>query len=102
MFGQKLIRITRISHKPLRDELQKLGLNLNEKKTEKIYDVSLFLEQSEEDEYLERLSNHFDSVVNPLWILNSEHRAIFASSYHNDKLWWHKIEYYQKCLRAIK
>jgi len=86
----------------LRDELQKLGLNLNEKKTEKVYDVSLFLEQSEEDEYLDRLSNRFKSVVNPLWIMNSEHRAIFASSYHNDKLWWHNIECYQKCLRAIK
>ncbi|MGQ4646809.1 reverse transcriptase domain-containing protein [Lyngbya aestuarii] len=86
----------------LRDELQKLGLNLNEKKTEKIYDVSLFLEQSEEDEYLERLSNRFKSVVNPLWIMNSEHRAIFASSYHTDMLWWYNIECYQNCLKAIK
>lgn len=86
----------------LRDELQKLGLNFNEQKTEKIYEIPLFLEQCNEDKCLERLSDHFDSVVNPLWILNSEHRAIFASSYHNDKLWWHNIECYQKCLRAIR
>ncbi|MEG3899960.1 MULTISPECIES: RNA-directed DNA polymerase [unclassified Microcoleus] len=86
----------------LTDELQKLGLNLNDKKTEKIYEVSSFLEQSNDDELLEKLSERFDSVVNPLWILNSEHRAIFSSSYRNDELWWHNIERYQQCLRAIR
>jgi hypothetical protein len=40
--------------------------------------------------------------VNPLWILNSEHRAIFASAYHNDELWWHHIGQYQQCLKALK
>ena len=84
----------------LKAELSVLGLNLNDSKTEKI-DVPTFLGQSDEDDCLEGLSARFDSVVNPLWILNSGHRAIFASSYHNDAQWWHNIECYQQCLKAI-
>ena len=38
----------------LKSELQNLGLNLNESKTEKIYDVSSFLDQSDEDDRLEK------------------------------------------------
>jgi SAM-dependent methyltransferase len=86
----------------LKEELNSLGLNLNETKTEKIYNITSFLEQSDEDEYLEKLSDCFDSIVNPLWILNSEHRAIFASSFHNDELWWHNITCYQRCLKYLK
>jgi len=86
----------------LRNELQKLGLRLNEGKTERIYEISVFLEQSKEDECLERLSERYDCIVNPLWILNSEHRPIFRSSYNNDERWWHNIECYQQCLRAIR
>lgn len=86
----------------LKGELNNLGLNLNEAKTEKIHEIALFLEQSDEDECLEKLSDRFDSIVNPLWILNSEHRAIFASAYHNDELWWHHIGQYQQCLKALK
>jgi hypothetical protein len=86
----------------LNNVLNDLGLNLNEAKTEKIYEIASFLEQSDEDECLEKLSDRFDSIVNPLWILNSEHRAIFASSYHKDELWWHHIGRYQQCLKALK
>ncbi len=86
----------------LRDELQKIGLNLNKTKTDKIYQVDSFLEQSKEDELLNQLNKRFDSVVNPLWILNFEHRAILASFYHNDQLWWYNIERYQQCLISIK
>lgn len=86
----------------LKDELQELGLNLNETKTERIYKVTSFLEQSDEDEVLERLSDRFESIVNPLWILNSEHRATLTSSYHKDELWWHNIESYQQCLESIR
>ncbi|MBO1352296.1 MAG: hypothetical protein EBE86_035290 [Hormoscilla sp. GUM202] len=86
----------------LKNELNSLGLNLNEEKTERIYNISTFLEQSDEDDCLERLSERFDSVVNSLWILNSEHRAILASYYHNDMQWWHNIECYRQCLKAIK
>ncbi|ODH02426.1 hypothetical protein A4S05_24475 [Nostoc sp. KVJ20] len=85
----------------LGDELKKLGLNFNEEKTEED-NICSFLQQSNDDEYLERLSDRFDSVVNPLWILNSEHRAIFASFYHNDQLWWHNIQCYEQCLKTIK
>ena len=84
-------------------ELNKLGLKLNAKKTEKIYNASTFLQQSEEDDTcLERLSKHFDRIVNPLWILNSEHRSVLIKSYDNDERWWNNIERYQQCLRAIK
>ncbi|MGD1943717.1 MAG: reverse transcriptase domain-containing protein [Leptolyngbyaceae cyanobacterium] len=86
----------------LREELNNLGLKLNESKTEKIYDVASFLEQSDEDECLEKLSDKFDGIVNPLWILNSEHRATFSSSYHNDELWWHHIGQYQQCLKILR
>lgn len=86
----------------LKEELNNLGLQLNESKTEKIYKITSFLEQSNEDECLEKLSDRFDSIVNPLWILNSEHRAIFASAYHNDELWWHHIGQYQQCLKVLK
>ena len=86
----------------LNGALDDLGLKLNESKTEKIYKIASFLEQSDEDECLEKLSDRFDSIVNPLWILNSEHRAIFTSSYRNDKLWWYHIGQYQQCLKALK
>lgn len=86
----------------LKDGLHRLGLNLNEHKTGKIHDVSLFLKQCDEDECLERLSERFDSIVNPLWILNQEHRAIFASCYHNDEIWWHNIKCYQQCLSTVR
>ncbi|NEP68733.1 MULTISPECIES: RNA-directed DNA polymerase [Moorena] len=86
----------------VKDELHKLGLNLNENKTERIYQVSSFLEQSDQDQCLDELSDRFDCVVNPLWIMNSEHRAIFKSAFHKDELWWYHIHHYQQCLREIK
>ena len=86
----------------LKEELDKIGLKLNDGKTEKIYEVSDFLKQCEDDECLEQLSKRFESIINQLWILNPDHRAIFKSSYHNDDLWWHNIENYQQCLRAIE
>jgi len=86
----------------LRDELQKLGLKLNARKTERIDKVSVFLQQSKEDECLEKLSERYDCIVNPLWMLNSEHRTIFVSSSNNNERWWHNIECYHNCLRAIK
>ncbi|NET67184.1 MAG: hypothetical protein F6K63_23470 [Moorea sp. SIO1G6] len=86
----------------VKDELQNLGLNLNENKTERIYQVSSFLEQSDQDQCLDELSDRFDCVVNPLWIMNSEHRAIFKSAFHKDELWWYHIHHYQQCLREIK
>ncbi len=86
----------------LKEELNNLGLKLNESKTEKIYNITSFREQSDEDECLEKLSEKFDGIVNPLWILNLEHRAVFSSSYHKDDLWWHHIGQYQQCLNALK
>ncbi len=86
----------------VKDELQKRGLNLNENKTERIYEVSSFLEKSDQDQRLDKLSDRFDCVVNPLWIMNLKHRDIFKSYFHNDELWWHHIHHYQQCLREIK
>ncbi|CAD5976215.1 MULTISPECIES: RNA-directed DNA polymerase [Planktothrix] len=86
----------------LNEELQKLGLNLNEGKTDRIYKMSEFLDQSEDDTLLEKLSERFNGIIYLLWILNSEHRAILASSHHNDQLWWHYIKCYQQCLKSIR
>jgi len=86
----------------LRDELQQLGLRLNEGKTERLDKVSLFLQQSKEDERLEKLSERYDCIVNPLWMLNLEYRTIFESSSNNNERWWHNIECYHNFLTAIK
>jgi len=86
--------------KILKIELEKLGLNLNEKKTQRDK-VSVFLEQVEQDTYLNQLHDLFEGIINPLWILNSDHRSLLESSYYNDNRWWCNIERYQRCLRGI-
>ncbi|WP_375448820.1 reverse transcriptase domain-containing protein [uncultured Nostoc sp.] len=86
--------------KTLKTELEKLGLSLNDKKTQRDK-VSVFLEQVEKDNYLDQLHERFEGATNPLWILNSNHRSLLESSYNNDDRWWHNIERYQRCLRAI-
>jgi hypothetical protein len=92
----------------LRNELKKLNLTLYEKKNEKkteIYDteekVARFLEETKEDKELEQLSQDFEDVINPLWIMNSEYRAEFEAAYRNNDWWWCLIERYQQCLRSL-
>ncbi len=87
----------------LNEELEKLGLNLNKKKTE-IYDrVSDFVESIKEDDLFVEVNLEFDKVMNGLWIGNYQYRNEFAGAYrNNDYLWRHLMEQYQKCLCHIK
>lgn len=86
----------------LKDELHKLGLSLNLSKTEKVDDVSIFLKQTDEDELIEQLGEKFESIINALWILNLEHRTIFNDSFSRDDQWWHNLQRYCQCLKAIR
>lgn len=85
----------------LKNELKKLGLELNDTKTEIYEDVSRFIEEIKEDKFLEQLSENFDEVINPLWIMNQEYRFIFYDAYRNHDSWWSLIRRYRQCLRSI-
>jgi hypothetical protein len=83
------------------EELGRIGLNINDSKTEKFFAVSQFLEETNEDQLLDKLSERYECVVNPLWIMDSEKRVNFKKAYRNDEIWWDDIERYKHCLRAI-
>ena len=85
----------------LKNELKKIGLELNDTKTEIYEDVSQFLEEIKADTFLEQLSENFDKVINPLWIMNKEYRLIFDDAYRNHDRWWSLIRRYRQCLRSI-
>ncbi len=83
-------------------ELDKVGLVLNEKKTERFDSVSEFKAATENDEELDNLQNQFQDLINCLWILDSEHRKIFREAYGQQYAeWWYRLEIYQKCLSTI-
>ncbi|WP_008315932.1 reverse transcriptase domain-containing protein [Leptolyngbya sp. PCC 6406] len=87
--------------KVLIEELGKLGLNLNPKKTAKIYNITDFLEEVQRDQILDQLHDRYNAITDPLWMLDSSHRNLLESAYMNDERWWHNIERYQKCLRSL-
>ncbi|NES02841.1 MAG: RNA-directed DNA polymerase, partial [Okeania sp. SIO2F4] len=88
----------------LTKELEKLGLKLNESKTERYDNVSEFIETLEENKLLDELDYKFNEIVNPLWICNHRYRKEFieAGKRDNDNQWWYLIKIYQKCLRSIQ
>ncbi|MGB3514728.1 MAG: RNA-directed DNA polymerase [Microcoleaceae cyanobacterium] len=87
----------------LKQELEKLGLKLNESKTERYDNISEFIETLEENKLLEQLDNKFNEIVNLLWICNHRYRQEFiqADKREDDNQWWYLIKIYQKCLRSI-
>ncbi|NEP77243.1 MAG: RNA-directed DNA polymerase [Okeania sp. SIO3B3] len=87
----------------LKEELEKLGLKLNESKTERYDNISDFIETLEENKLLDELDNTFNEIVNLLWICNHRSRQEFiqADQRDNDNQWWYLIKKYQKCLRSI-
>lgn len=87
--------------KVLIEELGKLGLNLNPKKTAKIYNIKNFLEEVQQDQILDQLHDRYNAITDPLWMLDSSHRNLLESAYMNDERWWHNIERYRKCLRSL-
>jgi hypothetical protein len=86
----------------LREELEKLGLELNEKKTETHSDASTFV-LATTDDLLGELSTESKAVFNPIWIMDDNYREVFlAASTQQDPLWWwYSLGLYQKCLREI-
>lgn len=86
----------------LRHELNQLGLELNEEKTETYDDASSFVEAIT-DHLLEELSAESDAVFNPLWIMDDTCREVFlrASSQSDSLWWWYGLGVYQKCLREL-
>ncbi|MBN1221376.1 MAG: hypothetical protein JXM69_20805 [Anaerolineae bacterium] len=85
----------------LKDELQKLGLELNKDKTEIYYDISEFIKTVEIDPLIEQLSDNFDQVINPLWILDKDRREKFIDYFESDDLWWYRIKQYCKSLHLF-
>ncbi|MGD1716848.1 RNA-directed DNA polymerase [Dapis sp. BLCC M172] len=88
----------------LKDELEKLGLKLNESKTERYDNISEFVATLEDNKLLDELDNKFKEVINPLYICNRKYRKelIKADKRDNDNRWWYLIRIYQKCLVYIE
>lgn len=87
----------------LKDELSKLGLNLNQKKTEHYEKISDFLPSTELDTDLNKLNKDFNRILYPLWTMNYDYRTQFelANSSHDEKSWWRLIKIYQHCLYSL-
>jgi len=85
----------------LQNELELLGLNLNEDKTVIFRDVEIFLSTTEADEQLNTLFDSFTSELSPLWILNHDIRLQIEYRYDVNDRWWDFVERYCVCLRAI-
>ena len=86
----------------IRSELKKLGLGLNDEKTEIYTDVTKFLESTANDDMLEELNNDFEKVINPVLITTSDYRMAFRKSHFNtNEEWEYQLGVYQRCLRSI-
>ncbi|MCZ7543314.1 MAG: hypothetical protein M5R40_07130 [Anaerolineae bacterium] len=78
-----------------------MGLQLNTEKTE-IYDVKGFLEATSDDELLDRLSDQYEDLVNPLWIMDEDYRREFRRCDRSAQdVWWDVLDRYRNCLREI-
>ncbi|MBD1212406.1 MAG: RNA-directed DNA polymerase, partial [Dolichospermum circinale Clear-D4] len=88
----------------LREQLNELGLKLNQDKTEYYHNISDFLPSTELDNGLDKLNEDFNKkILYPLWIMNYDYRTEFelANSSHDDQLWWKLIKIYQQCLYSL-
>ena len=87
----------------LRNELDKIELKLNENKTEYYKTTIAFLNATESDKLLKKLSENFNFIIYLLWLTNSEYRTKFefAITSDNEKIWWSLISLYQQCLYSI-
>lgn len=88
----------------LEDELTKLGLELNQDKTEHYDNIGAFLETMEDDACLEELSKKFNKILLNLWIMNSTYRLGLEFAHHSEteSSWWERIHLYQQCLYSIQ
>lgn len=86
----------------LESELAKIGLELNQEKTEHFTNPTEFISSTEKDETLDNLQSQFQNWINCLWILDSQHRQIFRRAYNGSQAeWWYRIELYCTFLKAL-
>lgn len=87
----------------LEEELRKIGLKINEDKTDHYNNISDFLEIIMDDYDLDKLSKEFNYILSNLWIMNPAYRIQFefAHKSETENLWWHLIHLYQQCLNSI-
>ncbi|MEB3149880.1 MAG: reverse transcriptase domain-containing protein [Sphaerospermopsis sp.] len=87
----------------LHDELEKLGLVLNEDKTDIYENIKLFSDAFADDDKLKPLSKEFNLLMYNLWLMNYEYRIKFRFAHNSDQenLWWELIKTYQQCLFSI-
>jgi len=86
----------------LKQELTKIGLDLNLEKTEYFDDVSEFIRVTGKDATLDNLQNQFQCWVNCLWVLDEQNRQVFRKAYNNSPTeWWYRIKLYCTCLKSI-
>ncbi len=85
----------------LRQGLSELQLELNEQKTEVYYDVSQFIEHTENDIRLEQIADESDKYFNRLWILDQRTRQFLTQSVQSDDFWWNYIDKYARLLSSI-
>ncbi len=87
----------------LYDELEKLGLAINNDKTDVYKNINLFLEVFADDDALEKLGKEFNFLMYKLWLMNSNYRTKFRFAHNSEKeiLWWQLIKIYQQCLFSI-
>ncbi|MFB8789324.1 MAG: reverse transcriptase domain-containing protein [Potamolinea sp.] len=88
----------------LEDELTKLGLELNQDKTEHYDNIGAFLETMVDDAVLQTMGEKFNKIISNLWKMNSTYRLgfEFAHNSETESSWWERIHLYQQCLYSIQ
>ena len=81
--------------------LRGLGLELNRDKEELYHNASEFLNATESDQQIEDISESYEAVTNPLFILDAGLREHFIRNAANDELWWFWINQYRQCLLQL-
>ncbi|MBD2196295.1 MULTISPECIES: RNA-directed DNA polymerase [Calothrix] len=84
----------------LQEELFKLGLSLNEEKTQ-IYEVTEFIQQTQDDNVLNKINTKFNNLMTHVWVMNEQYRTEFRNYYDSDEKWWYFLEQYRICLESI-
>ena len=86
----------------IKAELGDLKLEINEGKTEIYDDVARFLDDTADDDTLNKLSERFAQVVNALWITTSDWRdSLRKSHFETNQEWWYRIRLYHLCLQGV-
>lgn len=82
-------------------ELRELGLEQNQGKRQIFDNVEEFLSSVAPDDIIETLSQTYNEITNPLWIMGSGYQRVFEEASDSKEIWWHKVELYRECLSAL-